>query len=418
MKRFERNPFAGVALAIVAAAMLGIAACSAGDAGKDDGQGPVIGAAGAALNVTATLDGRDVTAESGGVVAAVDGDFASQLESGSGGLRATLPPGNYQVLVAYQGDSGGGLPPMQVRTVEVKKGHATSVKLELDRNVPMATLELMQQMTVKAVMQQAKAYGITNGTATFAAGLQRADLGRLAAFATCAGLPEDYFGDGRDIPAAQLNTRPEFRFAMPAPVSMPIPAGANEMQIAFQTHWSQTFESGAVAEAVEATLGELRMAIAWADMDAAGKLVGNLAKLLPRMTAAGKASRQAEADLLRLELAPLLRRNPPALYDINDPVGMQEAFAAAQQQLARDGLPAATVARLHNAGWTDKQIATMTADAIAAPAREVVPQTVVAAGLAAAAVRRDAGNLDSRAAAARAELDKLQKGVKHCGQTR
>lgn len=418
MKRLGRHAVACLAFAIVAAAMLGIAACSGGDAGKDNDGGPVIGAANATLEVTATLDGRDVTEESAGVVAATEGDFASELQAGSEGLGAKLAPGKYQVLVTFQGDSGAGLPPMKVLEVDVRGGKTTHVKAELDRNVSMSTLQLMQQLTMKAVMQQARALGASAGAAAWAGGSQRADPARLAAFAACAGLPGDYFGNGQDIPSAQLDDKPEFQFAMPAPVSMPAPARANPMQAAFQALWSRTLQSAAVAEAVETTLDELRVAIAWADMDAAGKLVGNLAKLLPRMAAAGKASRQAEADLLRIEIAPLLANNPPALFDVDDPVGMQQAFLAAQQELERNGLPAATVAKLRNAGWTDKQIAAMTANAIHAPAGEVVSQTIVGAALGAAAIRRDAQVLDTRAAAARAELDKLQKGVTHCGQSR
>ena len=187
------------------------------------------------------------------------------------------------------------------------------------------------------------------------------------------------------------------------------------MQVAFDEMWAGNLEAAAVAEAVETTMSELRVAIVWGDMDNAGKLVEHLSKLLPRMAAAGHASRFAEAKLLRLSLAPLLQKNPSPMFNVDDPVGMQQAFIAWQQKVKQDGLPTQTVAALKRSGWTNQDIATMTANAIRAPAGQVVPQTIVGAVMAAATIRNDEQGNGEQAAAANAELDKLQKGVTRCG---
>jgi len=94
---------------------------------------------------------------------------------------------------------------------------------------------------------------------------------------------------------------------------------------------------------------------------------------------------------------------------------MQQAFIAWQQKLRQDGLPPQTAATLKAAGWTEKDIAAMTANAIRAPAGQVVPQTIVGAVMAAAAIRHDDQGDDKQVTAANAELDKLQKGVTRCG---
>jgi len=159
----------------------------------------------------------------------------------------------------------------------------------------------------------------------------------------------------------------------------------------------------------------LRVAIVWGDMDSAGKLAEHLSTLLPRMAAAGKASRLAEAKLLRLAVAPLLQRNPPPMFNVDDPVGMQQAFIAWQQKLKQDGLSPQAVATLKRGGWTDHDIAAMTANAIRAPAGQVVPQTIVGAALLAATIRHDEQGNGKQVAAATVELDRLQKGVTRCG---
>jgi hypothetical protein len=73
------------------------------------------------------------------------------------------------------------------------------------------------------------------------------------------------------------------------------------------------------------------------------------------------------------------------------------------------------VAALKRGGWTDKDIAAMTANAVRAPAGQVVPRTIVGAVTAAAAIRNDEQGNDEQVAAANAELDKLQKGITRCG---
>jgi hypothetical protein len=196
---------------------------------------------------------------------------------------------------------------------------------------------------------------------------------------------------------------------------MPSPPHATPMQTAFDTMWVRSLEAAATAEAVEKTMTDLRVAIVWGDRDGAGKLVAHLSDLLSRMAAAGKASRLAEAKLLRLEVAPLMKSNPPPVLDIDDPVGMQQAFIAWQQKVKQDGLPPETVAKLKGAGWSDKDIAGMTASAIRAPAGQVMSQTIVGTAMAVAAIRRDEQGSDKRVAAANAELEKMRKGVTHCG---
>jgi hypothetical protein len=133
------------------------------------------------------------------------------------------------------------------------------------------------------------------------------------------------------------------------------------------------------------------------------------------MAAAGKASRLAEARLLRLTVAPLLQKNPSPLFNVDDPVAMQQAFVTWQQKLKQDGLPPRTVAMLKRSGWTDHDIAAMTANAIRAPAGQVVPQTIVGAAMTAATIRRDEQGNGKQVTAANAELDKLQRGVTRCG---
>ena len=421
MRRFGRHAMGCVIIMAITMAVLGIASCSgshAGGAGDDaSGAGNATrdDTAKVALDVTAFLDGRDVTSDSAGMVADANGNFAGELEADSDGLEVNLAPGKYKVLVTYQGDYDG-VPPMQVVDVEVKAGQTTRQKVTLDKNVSMAALQMLQQMSLQAAqaaMRQSAGKGTSPG------GLfgmpKRADRGRLGAFATCAGLPQDYFGDASDIPSEQMDTEPQWVLPTVQVVAIPTPPRATPMQAAFDTMWAGNLEAAAVAEAVETTMSGLRVAIVWGDMDNAGKLVAHLSKLLPRMAAAGKAGRLAEAKLLRLSMAPLLQTNPSPMLDVDDPVAMQQAFIGWQEKVKQDGLPPQTVAALKRGGWTDKDIAAMTANAIRAPAGQVVPQTIVGAVMAAATIRDDEQGNGKQVAAANAELDKLQKGVTRCG---
>jgi len=424
MRRSGRRAIGCVVLAAIMMAALGMASCSgnhasgisndasgAGDAPRAVGDDTVK----VTLDVTAFLDGRDVTSDSAGMVADANGNFAGELEPRSDGLETRLPPGKYKVLVTYQGDYDG-VPPMQAVDVEVKAGQATREKVTLDKNVSMAALQMLRQMSLQAA-QAAMRQSTGNGTSP--GGMfgmpKHMDRARLGAFVTCAGLPQDYFGDASDIPSEQMDAEPQLVLPTVPAVAMPVPSRATPMQAAFDVMWAGNLEAAAVAAAVETTMSGLRVAIVWGDMDNAGKLVAHLSKLLPRMAAASKASRLAEAKLLRLSLAPLLQKNPSPMLDVDDPVGMQQAFVAWQQKLKQDGLPPQTVAALERGGWTDKDIAAMTANAIRAPAGQVVPQTIVGAVMAAATIRDDEQGNDKQVAAANAELDKLQKGVTRCG---
>lgn len=421
MRRFGRRAIGCVVLAAIMMVALGMASCSgnhAGGAGNDaSGAGDAPRQVGddtakVALDVTAWLDGRDVTSDSAGMVADANGNFAGELEAGSDGLETRLAPGKYKVLVTYQGDYDG-VPPMQVVDVVVRAGETTKEKVTLDKNVSMAALQMLQQMSLQAA-QAAMRQNTGNGTSpgSLFGAPKHADTGRLDAFATCAGLPRGYFGDASDIPS---DHEPQLVLPTVQAVAIPTPPRATPMQAAFDAMWAGNLEAAAVAGAVEATMSGLRAAIAWGDMDDAGKLVAHLSKLLPRMAAAGKAGRLAEARLLRLSLAPLLQKNPSPMFEVDDPVGMQQAFVAWQQKLEQGGLPPRTVAALKRGGWSDKDIASMTANAIRAPAGQVVPQTIVGAVMAAATIRDDEQGNDKQVAAANAELDKLQKGVTRCG---
>lgn len=418
MRRFGRRAIGYAILAPIMMATLGLASCSgkhASGAGNDDSGEAGDSAAKATLAITASLDGRDVTSDSAGMVADANGNFAGELETDSNGLEAKLAPGKYKVLVTYQGDYDG-VPPMQVIDVTLEAGHTTQEKVTLDKNVSMAALQMLQQMSLQAA-QAAMHRNAGNGTSSgnlFGAP-KHADPARLAAFATCAGLPEDYFGNADDIPSGQLDNEPELVLPTVPAVAMPAAPRATPMRAAFDTMWAGDLEAAAVAEAVQTTMSGLRVAIVWGDMDHAGKLAQHLSKLLPRMAAADKSSRLAEAKLLRLSMAPLLQKNPSPMFNVDDPVGMQQAFVAWQQQLKQDGLPPQTVATLKRGGWNDEEIAAITANAIRAPAGQVVPQTIVGAVMAAAAIRHDEQGNDKQVAAANAELDKLQKGVTRCG---
>lgn len=415
MRRFGRHAIGCVILAAIMMAALGVASCSghhASGAGDEDAGN---GAAKATLDIGALLDGRDVTGDSAGMVADANGNFAGELETGPNGLEAKLAPGKYKVLVTYQGDYGG-TPPMQVLDVEIEAGRTTRKNVTLDKNVSEAALQMLQQMSLQAA--QAAMRRNTGGSASSAAsfGMPRhADPARLVSFATCAGLPPDYFGDAGNIPSEQLDTEPEPVLPAVPAVAMPTPPRATPMRAAFDTMWAGNLEAAALAGAVEKTMSGLRVAIVWGDMDNAGKFVGHLSKLLPRMAAAGRASRLAEAKLLRLSMAPLRQKHPSPMFDVDDPVGMQQAFVAWQQKLKQDGLPPGTVATLKRGGWSDEEIAATTADAIRAPAGQVVPQTIVGAVEVAAIIRDDERGNDTRIASANAELDKLEKGVTRCG---
>jgi hypothetical protein len=415
MKRFGRHAIACLTLAVVAVATLGTASCSGNDAGNGgDGNSAGDGTVKATLDITASLDGHDVTDDSAGMIADADGNFAGELESGSDDLEASLAPGKYRILVTYQGDYDGVTPPMQVLDVELQAGRTTTKQVSLDKNVPASAMQFLQRLTMKAATQQAAHNGMPGG-ATGMGGARHADTSRLGTFAVCAGLPEDYFGDADQIPSDQLNAEPRLQFPTPKPVAMPTPPHATPMQLAFDTMWSKGIEAASLADAAETTMQELRLAIVWGDVDGAGKLVAHASELLPRMAAAGEASRVAEAKLLRLEIAPLLQDHPPPILDIDDPIGMEQAFVAWQQKLEQDGLPPQTVAKLESAGWSDKEIAAMTAGAIRAPAGQVVPQAIVGTVMSVAAIRRDEQGNAKQAAAANAELDLLRKGVSRCG---
>lgn len=424
MKRLERRAVGCVVLAAVMLAASGLASCSGNHASyAGDGAskaGDVSREAGAdtakvTLAVTAILDGRNVTSDSTGMVADANGNFAGDLETGADGLETRLAPGKYKVLVTYQGDYDG-VPPMQVIDVEVKAGQSTREKITLDKNVSMAALQMLQRMSLQAAQAAMRQNPGNDPSPGRLFGMPKhADRERLGAFATCAGLSRDYFGDAGDIPSEQMDTEPPLVLPTVQTVAMPTPPSATPMQAAFDSMWAGNLEAATVAEAVEATMSGLRVAIVWGDMDHAGKLVEHLAKLLPRMAAAGETSRLAEARLLRLSMAPLLQKDPSPMFDVDDPVAMQQAFVAWQERLKQDGPTPQTVAALRHGGWTDKDIAAMTANAIRAPAGQVVPQTIVGAVMAAATIRDDERGNDKQVAAANVELDKLQKGVTRCG---
>lgn len=417
MRDFRQRATGCVILAAIVMAALGLASCSGNHANGAGDDRPGDSAAKATLDISASLDGRDVTSDSGGMIADSHGNFAGDLESGADGLEATLAPGKYKVLVTYQGDGYDGALPMQVLDVEMKPGQTTRKKITLDKNVLPAALQMLQQMSLQAAQAAAgRNAGSGGGPSEGSFGASRhADPARLVAFATCAGLPQDYFGDVDDIPSEQLDTEPGLVLPTVPAVAMPTPPRATPMQAAFDTMWARNLEAAAIADAVEATMSGLRAAIVWGDMDHAGKHVEHLSKLLSRMAAAGTASRLAEAKLLRLAVAPLLQKNPPPMFNVDDPVAMQRAFIAWQQKLKQGGLPPQTVAMLKRSGWTDRDIAAMTANAIRAPAGQVVPQTIVGAVMVAATIRHDEQGNDMQVAATNAELDKLQKGVTRCG---
>lgn len=420
MRRFGRRATGCGILAAVMMAALGLASCSgnhgsgANYVGSGDG-GPGDGTAQVTLAITASLDGRDVTSDSTGMIADAHGTFVGNLESGPHDLEATLAPGKYKVLVSYQGDGYDDALPMQVLDVEIKPGRLTRKEVTLDKNASAAALQVLQQMSqaVLAAADRGTGDGTSPGDSPGASG--HADPARLAAFATCAGLPQDYFGKADDIPSEQLDTKPELVLPTVQAAAMPKPRRATSMQAAFDMMWAGNLEAAAVADAVEKTVSGLRVAIVWGDMANAGKLVEHLSKLLPRMAAAGKASRLAEAKLLRLAVAPLLQANPSPMFNVDDPVGMRQAFIAWQEKLKQEGLLPQAVATLKRSGWTDHDIAAMTANAIRAPAGQVVPQTIVGAAMLAVTIRHDEQGNDQQAAAASAELDKLQKGVTRCG---
>jgi predicted small secreted protein len=417
MRVFRQRAIGCVILAAVVMVAMGLASCSSNHANGAGDDRPGDSAAKATLDITASLDGRDVTSDSGGMVADSHRNFAGNLKSGSDGLEATLAPGKYKVLVTYQGDGYDGALPMQVLDVEIKAGQTTRKNITLDKNVSMAALQMLQQMSLQAVQAAAGRNTGSGGTpseASFGAS-RHADPARLVAFATCAGLPQDYFGDVDDIPSEQLNTEPGLVLPTVPAVAIPTPPRATPMQAAFDTMWARNVEAAAIADAVEATMSGLRAAIVWGDMDRAGKHVEHLSKLRSRMAAADRASRLAEAKLLRFAVAPLLRKNPPPMFNVDDPVAMQRAFIAWQQKLKQDGLPPQTVAMLKRSGWTDQDIAAVTANAIRAPAGQVVPQTIVGAVMVAATIRHDEQGNGKQVAAANAELDKLQRGVTRCG---
>jgi len=415
MRRFGQGATGCGILAAILTAALGLASCSGNHAGgaSDDGHGD--GAAQATLAITASLDGHDVTGDSAGMIADAHGNFAGNLESGSDGLEATLAPGKYKVLVTYQGDGYDGALPMQVLDVEMKPGQTTRKNVTLDKHVSVAMLQVLQQMSQAALAAAGRGAGDGTSPEDSPGAPSHADPARLVAFATCAGLPRDYFGKADDIPSEQLDTKPGLILPTVQAIAMPTPPRATPMQAAFDAMWAGNLEAAAIADAVEQTMAGRRVAIVWGDMDSAGKLAEHLSTLLPRMAAAGKAGRLAEAKLLRLAVAPLLQRNPPPMFNVDDPVGMQQAFIAWQQKLKQDGLSPQAVATLKRGGWTDHDIAAMTANAIRAPAGQVVPQTIVGAALLAATIRHDEQGNGKQVAAATVELDRLQKGVTRCG---
>jgi len=417
MRDFRQRAIGCVILAAIVLATLGMAACSGNHASGASDNGPGDSATKVTLDITASLDGRDVTSDSGGMIADSHGNYVGDLESSSDGLEATLAPGKYKVLVTYQGDGYADSLPMQVLDVEIKPGQTTRKKITLDKNDLPAALQMLQQMSLQAAQAAAGRNAGSGGVPSEGSlgASKHADPARLVAFATCAGLPQDYFGDVDDIPSEQLNTEPGLALPTVPAVAMPTPPRATPMQAAFDTMWARNVEAAAIADAVEATMSGLRAAIVWADMDHAGKHVEHLSKLLSRMAAAGKASRLAEARLLRLTVAPLLQKNPSPLFNVDDPVAMQQAFVTWQQKLKQDGLPPRNVAMLKRSGWTDHDIAAMTANAIRAPAGQVVPQTIVGAAMTAATIRRDEQGNGKQVTAANAELDKLQRGVTRCG---
>jgi hypothetical protein len=417
MRDFRQRAIGCVILAAIVMATLGMASCSGNHANSAGDDRPGDSAAKVTLDITASLDGRDVTSDSGGMIADSHGNFAGNLEGGSDVLEATLAPGKYKVLVTYRGDGYDGALPMKVLDVEIKPGQTTKKKIALDKNVLPAALQMLQQMSLQAAQAAAGRNAGSGGVPSEGSlgASKHADPARLVAFATCAGLPQDYFGDVDDIPSEQLNTEPGLALPTVPVVAIPTPPRATPMQAAFDTMWARNVEAAAIADAVEATMSGLRAAIVWGDMDHAGKHVEHLSKLLSRMAAADRASRLAEAKLLRFAVAPLLQKNPPPMFNVDDPVAMQRAFIAWQQKLKQDGLPPQTVATLKRGGWTDQDIAAMTANAIRAPAGQVVPQTIVGAVMAVATIRHDEHRNGKQVAAANAELDKLQKGVTRCG---
>ncbi|HKU80393.1 MAG TPA: hypothetical protein VJQ42_11150, partial [Rhodanobacteraceae bacterium] len=228
-------------------AALGMASCSGNHAsgtGNDaSGAGGALREVGddtakVALDVTAFLDGRDVTSDSAGMVADANGNFAGELETGSDGLETRLPPGKYKVLVTYQGDYDG-VPPMQVVDVEVKAGQATREKVTLDKNVSMAALQMLQRMSLQAA-QAAMRQSTGNGTSP--GGMfgmpKHADRARLGAFVSCAGLPQNYFGDAGDIPSEQMDTEPQLVLPTVQAVAVSTPPRSTPMRTAFDVMWA------------------------------------------------------------------------------------------------------------------------------------------------------------------------------------
>src|SRR6185312_7828347 len=135
-------------------ATLGMAACSGNHASGASDNGPGDSATKVTLDITASLDGRDVTSDSGGMIADSHGNYVGDLESSSDGLEATLAPGKYKVLVTYQGDgyadslatgkynvivtyagdAFGDTVPVKVLDVDIKPGQTARKKITLDKN--------------------------------------------------------------------------------------------------------------------------------------------------------------------------------------------------------------------------------------------------------------------------------------------
>lgn len=263
----------------------------------------------------------------------------------------------------------------------------------------------------KALMQAAAGQTMT------ALGGSDYNPARVSVFAACAGLPADYFGDPGALAPGVATAEPRLNLPTPPPLAFKAPANAPPVQLQAYTMAFRSREAADYAKAVETTMRQLPATIGWGDWKGANQLLAHVAELLPRMTAAGAASRAAEADLLRAQIAPFLQPNPPAMFNADDPMGMTHAFATWQQQVRQHGLPAGVAAKLKTGGWTDAQIADMTAQATQASAGQVVMGTLVGAVQAATRIRDEEQAYAMQNGLAKVELDKLRKGVDHCGST-
>lgn len=407
MSHFTRHWAALLAIAVMAIAAGGITACSSG-AGTQQ----------TSLVVIATFDGHDVTGGSSGMIADANGAFVGRLQLRHDGLAAALAPGHYKVLVSYQG-SDADMPPMKLLEVQLRPGQTTRETVELQKTPSMAAMQFLRTMTLQAALKQSNA-AIQAGTGAAMPGLGGSGYNpaRVSVFAACAGLPTDYFGDPGQPAPGVAGAEPKLTLPTPTPLVFKAPPNAPPVQLQAYTMAFRSHEATGYAKAIEQTMEQLPATIGWGDWKGADQLLAHVAELMPRMTDAGKASRAAEASLLRAEIVPLLQPNPPAMFNADDPMGMTHAFAEWQRQVKQHGLPAGAVAKLKAGGWTDAQIAAMTTQATQASAGHVVMGLLVNTVLVTKRVRGEEQAYGKQIEAAKAELDQLRKGVSRCGAKR